>query len=61
MASIIRIQDLPADEIKQLLSSSGHRLSQEQASAVRDSVVEIRSAKWACDTFEHYDRRAEAA
>jgi hypothetical protein len=61
MASIIRIQDLPADEIKQLLSTSGDRLSQEQALAVRDSVVEISSAKWACDTLEQYGKRAEAA
>ena len=61
MASIIRIQDLPADEIQQLLSTSGDRLSPEQASAVRDSVIEIRSAKWACDTLQQYDKRADAA
>jgi hypothetical protein len=61
MASIIRIQDLPAEEITQLLSASGDRLSREQEAAVRDSVAEIRSTKWACDTLEQYDRSSRAA
>jgi hypothetical protein len=61
MADIIRIQDLNANELTNLLAAEAGPLSQDQAPAVQGSADSIRTIKHACDTLQMLEKLREAA
>ena len=61
MAQIIRLQDLSAAEISQLLCANGRRLTDEGAGAAQKCATEITRIKHACDAMKSLRDRAEAA
>ena len=61
MPDIIRIQDLSHAEISELLAINAQGLSDDQATAFRNSVNEIGNIKRACDTLTRLCKQDEAA
>lgn len=61
MPDIIRIQDLTHAEISELLTVNADGLSNDQATAVQNTVNEISNIKWASDALRRLYKLGEAA
>lgn len=61
MPDIIRIQDLTHAEISELLTASADSLSNDQATALQDTVNEISTIKRASDVLKRLYKLDEAA
>jgi len=61
MADIIRIENLKAEEIRQLLAEKGRELPEDQAAAARHSASQISQLKQAFDTLQSLRDLDEAA
>ena len=61
MPDQIRIQDLAADEIAELLAMQGSDLTEEQAADLRDFVEQIGGVENACAAIEMLSQLEKAA
>ena len=61
MSNYIRIQDLPADEIAELLAMEGSDLTEEQAADLRDFITRVGGLENACSAVEMLSRLEKAA
>ena len=61
MSDEIRVQDLEADEIAELLSQKGSDLTEEQAAALREFIEHIGGIENACNAIEMLSDLEEAA
>jgi hypothetical protein len=61
MADIIRLEDLKAEEIAQLLNSRGRDLADDQAAVIQRSADQICRLRRAFDAFPSLPKRDEAA
>ena len=61
MSDEIRVQDLEADEIAELLSRNGSDLTGEQAAALREFIEHIGGIENACNAIERLSDLEEAA
>jgi hypothetical protein len=61
MADIIRLEDLKAEEIADLLNCTGHRLATDQAAVIQRSAHQICRLKRAFDAFSSLPKLDEAA
>ena len=57
----IHIQDLAADEIRELLLDEGSELDEQQAAALKEFIAEIGGLENVRAVFEMLDRLEEAA
>ena len=57
----IRIQDLAADEIRELLLEEGSEVDEQQAAALKEFIAEIGGLENVRAVFEMLDRLEEAA
>ncbi len=61
MSDEIRVQDLEADEIAELLSQKGSDLTEEQAAALREFIEHIGGIENACNAIEMLSDLEDAA
>ena len=61
MSSIIRIQDLPAEEIAALLAKDGNDVTPQQVVALQDFIEDVGGMETACAAVEMLSQLRRAA